>query len=134
LPDRTAYKQYSPLLEFEDTWVSFEVPESEAVRRTDGSVIVTLDGFATFVLDPFASAIERMHDKWRKEQGLAEETEQLAKMRDPNPTYKKEMITCLCDSTSKSAVGPVGLRPWKSFRRQSRSHSTMTASPTKSTD
>lgn len=73
LVDRTKWKSYAPVLEFDNLFIPFEVPVSEIVKDADGTTTITLSGFAVHVLDPFATAVEDMHNKWSERVAKAEE-------------------------------------------------------------
>jgi hypothetical protein len=64
--DRTQWKSYNPELWFQGLFVQFEVPETEVVQDAEGHTIITLDGFALYVLDPFATAVESMHNAFKE--------------------------------------------------------------------
>jgi hypothetical protein len=72
--DRTQWKMYNPELWFQGLFVQFEVPATEVVQDEQGNSIITLDGFALYVLDPFAVALENMHNAFKdREAKRAEE-------------------------------------------------------------
>ncbi len=89
ITDRTRFKMYSPEVSFEDLYVQFEIPSSEAVQKPDGTIIVTLDGFALHILDVFASKIELMHGKWEEEKIKADVKTQKNSMQKSRKKTKK---------------------------------------------
>ena len=65
-PDRTQYKPYSPVYQFDHTYVAVEVPRQYVAywNQEEDVVVLTPDGVA-FVADVLASALDRMHDEFR---------------------------------------------------------------------
>lgn len=58
--DPSPYKQYSPVLNFYGVQVELDVPKEQAVKKEDGSIVITLDGLMA-VLEQVATAIDDMH-------------------------------------------------------------------------
>ena len=70
ITDRTKWKSYLPEVTFDNLFITFQLPSDEAVVDDDGNVTVTLDGFAMSILDPFATAVEKMHNEWQEREDL----------------------------------------------------------------
>lgn len=87
--DRTRFKMYSPEIQFENLFITFEVPAGEAVSKDDGTVIVTLDGFAMHILDTFATSLETIHSQWERRQAQADEKTQKNSMQKSRKKTKK---------------------------------------------
>jgi hypothetical protein len=59
-PDRTQYKPYAPVLEFDNVYVEIPIPAEQADVQKGDKIVLTVDGLAT-TLDVVASAIEKMN-------------------------------------------------------------------------
>lgn len=78
--DRSRYKNYAPEVEFDGLFVSFKVPQSEAVVKDDG-VHITLEGFTMHILDEFASHLDDMHREWEKRKAAEEQEAMQERMK-----------------------------------------------------
>jgi len=85
--DRTQWKSYTPELWFQGLFVQFEVPTTEIVQDKEGNSIITLDGFALYVLDPFATAVENMHNAFKEREG--KRAEEAYTKPQPKPTLER---------------------------------------------
>ena len=63
-PDRTQWKPYHTILEFDNVFVDIEVP-AELVRKEKGATVLDVNGVAV-LLDVYTTAIEKMNDRWAK--------------------------------------------------------------------
>lgn len=65
-PERTQYKPYSTTLTFDDdapVYVEIPVPAEHVTVGKGGVHVLTLEGWTIF-LDVYASAVEKMNEKW----------------------------------------------------------------------
>jgi len=64
-PERTQYKPYSTTLTFEDTlFVAIPVPAEHVIEKTKGGqIVLSLEGWTIF-LDVYASAVEKLNERW----------------------------------------------------------------------
>jgi hypothetical protein len=59
-PDRTQYKPYAPVLEFDNVYVEIPIPADQAQLEKGDKIVLSVDGLAT-TLDVVATAIEKMN-------------------------------------------------------------------------
>lgn len=66
-PDRTQYKPYSTTLTFDDNlYIEIPIPMEFVIdREKGGKAVISLEGWTLF-LDLYASAIEKMNDRWTR--------------------------------------------------------------------
>ena len=64
-PERIQYKPYGSTLTFDNpaVYVDIPVPAEHVRKEKDGSLTLSLEGWTIF-LDVYASAIEKMNEKW----------------------------------------------------------------------
>jgi hypothetical protein len=67
--DPVQYKPYSPVVDFSDVYVNFEVPDTEIVETNeDGDMLLTMNGVTQYILRPFAEAVDDMNFELQKAQ------------------------------------------------------------------
>jgi len=64
-PDRTQYKPYATTLTFEDTlFIDIPVPAEHVIEQMKGGqIVLSLEGWTIF-LDEYATAVEKMNQRW----------------------------------------------------------------------
>ena len=65
-PERTQYKLYSTTLMFDGeqaVFIEIPVPAEHVRREGDGGLTLSLEGWTIF-LDVYASAVEKMNERW----------------------------------------------------------------------